>query len=203
MRFFYFASLCLALLSPSTAFPHASGHSASSDASAVAEKISVSGISNMGKVSGSLFRGAQPHLSSLDELKKLGITTIVDLRSASDQLRDDERARAEALGIHFVSIPLGGFSIPTAAQLAEFFALLRQTPAPKIFIHCQFGADRTGVFVAAYRIAFQHWSSDAALSEMHRFGFHNHWHPGMSGYVRALPALLQSDPTLKAALLPN
>lgn len=201
MRFFYCAFFCVALLSPSTAFPHAPGVPASRGASAAAEKISVSGISNVGKVSDALFRGAQPHLSSLDELKKLGITTIIDLRGEAHDFRDHEQARAEALGIHFVSIPLGGFSTPTDAQLAEFFALLRQTPTPKIFIHCQFGADRTGVFIAAYRIAFQHWSSADALAEMHRFGFHSHWHPGMITYVRALPVLLQSDATLKAALL--
>lgn len=201
MRFFYFAFFGLLLLSPSTAFPHAPAVPASSGASAAAEKISVSGISNMGKVSDSLFRGAQPDLSSLDELKRLGITTIIDLRCEAHDSRDHERRRAEALGIHFVSIPLGGFSIPTDAQLAEFFALLRQTPARKIFVHCQFGADRTGVFIAAYRIAFQHWSSDDALSEMLRFGFHRHWHPAMLHYVRALPALLQSDSTLKAAFL--
>lgn len=155
----------------------------------------------MGKVSDSLFRGAQPRLSSLDELKKLGITTIIDLRSEARDFRDHERAHAEALGIHFISIPVNGFSTPTAAQLAEFFTLLRQNPAPKIFIHCQFGADRTGVFIAAYRIVFQHWSSEDALSEMHRFGFHSHWHPGVITYIRALPTLLQSDPRLKAALL--
>jgi protein tyrosine/serine phosphatase len=177
------------------------GLPAPGNASADAEKISVSGIPNMGKVSDSLFRGAQPQLSSLKELKQLGITTIIDLRSEDHRSRDHERARAGALGIDFISIPVGGFSTPTGAQLAEFFALLRQTPAPKIFIHCQFGADRTGVFVAAYRIGFQHWSSDDALAEMHRFGFHRHWHPGMINYVRALPALLQSDPTLKATLL--
>jgi tyrosine-protein phosphatase SIW14 len=201
MRNFCFTVLCFVLLSPSTAFPHAPASPASANAASSAQKISVSGISNMGKVSDALFRGAQPHLSSLDELKKLGITTIIDLRSESPQSRDHERVRAEALGIHFISIPLGGFSTPTDAQLAEFFAVLRQTPAPKIFVHCQFGADRTGVFIAAYRIAFQHWSSDDALLEMRRFGFHRHWHPGMITYIRALPVLLQSDPALRAALL--
>jgi tyrosine-protein phosphatase SIW14 len=202
MRFFCSVLFSVVLLSPRTAFPHAFALPASSSAPAVAEKISVSGISNVAKVSDSLFRGAQPPLATLDELKSLGITAIIDLRGEDQQSRDHERDRAEALGIHFISVPLGGFATPTAAQLAEFFALLRETPAPKIFIHCHLGSDRTGVFIAAYRIAFQHWSSEQALSEMHRFGFHSHWHPAMGTYIRALPALLQSDPTLKAAL-PN
>ena len=200
MRFFSSVLFSLVLLSPCTAFPHAFALPASGSAPASAEKISVSGIPNVGKLSASLFRGAQPRLGSLNRLKSLGITTIIDLRSEAHDSREQERVRAQALGIHFISIPLGGFSTPTSGQLAQFFALLRQRPAPKIFIHCHLGSDRTGVFIAAYRIAFQHWSSDEALSEMHRFGFHSHWHPAMSTYVRALPALLQSDPTLKAAL---
>ena len=138
----------------------------------IAAKISVPGISNTGKVSDHLFRGAQPHLYDLAELKKLGINTIVDLRAESPQTRNRERLKAESLGIHFDSIPVGGFSTPTSAQLAEFFKLLREAPPQTIFVHCEFGEDRTGVFIAAYRIAFDHWSPDQALAEMHAFGFH-------------------------------
>jgi protein tyrosine/serine phosphatase len=165
-----------------------------------AQKISLPGIPNAGKVSDSLLRGAQPHLAHLDELKKLGVTTIVDLRKESPHTRERERVQAEALGIHFISIPVGGFSTPSSAQLAEFFILLRGAPPQKIFVHCEFGEDRTGVFIAAYRIAFDRWSSDQALSEMHAFGFNRLWHPSMVSYVLTLPDRLRSDPTLKSAL---
>ena len=164
-----------------------------------AEKISLNGIHDTGKVSDQLFRGAQPPLSSLPQLKILGITTIVVLRPEAPQTRESERLRAESLGLRFVYIPVGGFSNPTSAQLAQFFSLLRETPPQKIFVHCEFGEDRTGVFIAAYRIAFQHWSPEQALAEMYAFGFRGFWHPAMITFVRALPARLQSDPALKAA----
>lgn len=165
-----------------------------------AERVSVRGISGMGKVSSQLFRGAQPDLASLDELKTLGITTIVDLRAESAREREKERVRAEALGMHFVSIPIGGFSTPSSAQLAQFFALLRQSPSEKIFVHCRFGHDRTGVFIAAYRMAFEHWTPNQALSEMNAFGFNHTFHHGMGMFVRDFPNLLQSDPVLKSYL---
>jgi protein tyrosine/serine phosphatase len=166
----------------------------------VAKKISLPGIHNAGKISDSLFRGAQPDIAHLDELKKLGVTTIVDLRSEASDTRERERIQAESLGLHFISIPVGGFSAPTAMQLAEFFSLLRETPLQKIFVHCEYGRDRTGVFIAAYRIAFDHWSSDQAMSEMLVFGFNRRWHPAMVGFVQALPDRLHSDPTWKAVL---
>jgi protein-tyrosine phosphatase len=187
-----------ALLWSSTAFPHALPLPASSGPT-IAQKISVPGIPNMGKVSNALFRGAQPRLASFEKLQELGVTTIVDLRSESHG-RERERVRVESLGMHFITIPVGSFSTPTSAQLAEFFTLLRQAPLQKVFVHCQFGADRTGVFVAAYRIAFEHWSSDEALSEMLDFGFHRHWHPSMAAFVRSLPLGLRSDAMLKSAL---
>jgi protein tyrosine/serine phosphatase len=152
------------------------------------------------KISDSLYRGAQPNLAHLGELKKLGVTTIVDLRSESRHTREQEQTQAESLGMHFVSIPVGGFNPPTSEQLAQFFLVMRQTPVQKIFVHCRYGEDRTGVFIAAYRIAFERWSSDQAITEMLYFGFKRHWHPAMVNYVHSLPDRIHSDPLLKSAL---
>ena len=208
----FFSVLVLAsfLLSPSVSFPEfafstatassAANSSAASSAAGVsfAEKLSVDGLPNLGKISDQLFRGAQPSLSNLAELKELGVTTIVDLRSESSHMREQERLRAEALGIHFVSIPVGGFSNPSSAQVAQFFALLRQSPRETVFVHCRFGHDRTGVFIATYRIAFDHWTAEQALAEMSAFGFNHTWHPSMIGYVRDFANRLQSDPIFKS-----
>jgi tyrosine-protein phosphatase SIW14 len=166
----------------------------------IGQKISLPGIPNAGKISDSLFRGAQPDVSHLDELKKIGITTIVDLRSESSGTREREKIMAESLGMHFISIPVDGFSNPTSAQLAEFFTLFRQTPLQKIFVHCQYGKDRTGVFIASYRIAFDHWTANQAMKEMLAFGFNRGWHPSMAAFINDLSERLNSDPTLRAAL---
>src|SRR6266849_5050481 len=152
------------------------------------------------KVNDHLFRGAQPKISSLAELQKLGVTTIVDLRSEGFSTPRKEEQQAAALGMRFVRIPVGGFSNPTSAQLAQFFSLLRASPDQKFFVHCEFGDDRTGVFIASYRIAFDHWTADQAISEMLASGFNRRWHPYMLGFVRALPQRLRADGNLKSAL---
>jgi protein tyrosine phosphatase (PTP) superfamily phosphohydrolase (DUF442 family) len=186
---------------PSPSFPFwQSSPPPSASSPAVGQKISLPGISNAGKISDSLFRGAQPDVSHLAELKKLGVTTIVDLRRESAHTREREKIQAESLGMHFISIPVGGFSTPTSAQLAEFFLLVRETPFQKIFVHCEYGEDRTGVFIASYRIAFEHWTADEAVSEMLFFGFNGRWHPSMTTFIQSLPGRLQSDPTLQAAM---
>ena len=159
------------------------------------EKLHFAGISNGGKVSDQLYRGAQPRKGGLQQLKKFGITTIVDLRGEDASVREHEKKEAEAFGIRFVSIPVGGFSPPTSDQVAQFLSLFQEESA-KIFVHCHYGEDRTGVFVATYRMALQKWPADEAIKEMRFFGYNAFWHPAMTSYVHNFPSLLSATPAL-------
>jgi tyrosine-protein phosphatase SIW14 len=161
-----------------------------------AEKIRIPGIPNAGKVSEQLYRGAQPHIRSLTKLKEIGITTIVDLRAEDAGTRDQEKKEADRLGIDFVSIPVGGWSNPTNDEIATFLSLFNGQS--KVFLHCRLGEDRSGVFVATYRIAIQKWTAEQAIKEMYDFGFNGFWHPGMASFVRNFPARLTSVPELAA-----
>ena len=161
--------------------------------SAHAQKLKIAGIPNAGKVTDFLYRGAQPKAPGFAELKKLGITTVVDLRGASGET-EREGQEVEALGMRFVPIPSSGWSPPSDEHVAQFLSLIRANPGAKIFVHCRLGEDRTGVFIAAYRIAAQHWTADEAINELYSFGFHGFWHPGMRSYVREFPARFASAP---------
>jgi protein tyrosine phosphatase (PTP) superfamily phosphohydrolase (DUF442 family) len=59
--------------------------------------MAVFGIKDFGKVNEYLYRGAQPKQEGIEELKKLGIDTIVDLRGERQGLMEKERAHAESL----------------------------------------------------------------------------------------------------------
>jgi tyrosine-protein phosphatase SIW14 len=152
-----------------------------------AQKIHIPGVSDAGKVNDYLYRGTQPGEKGLKHLQKLGIDTIVDLRGEFPWEVKKEGSRAEKLGMRVVSIPGNGWSPPKDEQVAEFFALLQQQPRHKIYIHCWLGGDRSGVFLAAYRIAFDGWTPEQALAEMHQFRFHGFWHPAMTEYIRDFP----------------
>jgi tyrosine-protein phosphatase SIW14 len=173
---------------------------------AFGEKLHIAGIHNAGKISDSLYRGAQPKEAAFSELKLLGITTIVDLRGEDHGKIAWEKRHAESLGMRFVHIPVSGWSPPTDEQVAEFLTLFRSEPGQKVFVHCRFGDDRTGVFVATYRMALEKWSAEQAMKEMYFFGFNGFWHPSMKSYVRAFPERLNSSPILppvrRPAVLP-
>jgi protein tyrosine phosphatase (PTP) superfamily phosphohydrolase (DUF442 family) len=166
------------------------------------EKLRIDGIPNAGKITEQLYRGAQPRISSIARLKEMGITTVVDLRAEDAVMREREKEEAARLGIHFVSIPVGGWSNPTNEQIAHFLSLFGRDSNEKVFVHCHYGEDRAGVFVATYRMAIQKWTAEQALSEMYYFGFHGLWHPQMISFVRKFPARLSSVPALATVSSP-
>jgi len=160
------------------------------------KKLHIAGIHNAGKITDALYRGAQPKEEGLSELKMLGIATIVDLRGEDHEKVEWERKRAESLGMRFVHIPVSGWSPPTDEQVIQFLSLLRNEPGQKVFVHCRFGDDRTGVFTAVYRMAFEKWTAEQAMKEMYFFGFNGFWHPSMKSFIRDFPAHLNSAPAL-------
>lgn len=162
----------------------------------IAEKIYVPGISDFGKVNDFLYRGAQPKHNGVEQLKRFGIDTIVDLRGELHGLIKNERQRAESLGIRFINLPGSGWATPKDEQIAQFFSLVRERPRKKIFIHCWLGGDRSGMFIAAYRIAFDGWSPQQAIQEMRAFHYLHFWHPNMARWVEKFPDRLAQSPKL-------
>jgi tyrosine-protein phosphatase SIW14 len=190
-----FALFCCAA-AVGSAFAQAPQLTASAPPWTRAEKLRIAGIPNAGKVTERLYRGAQPNLSSIVRLKEMGITTIVDLRAEDTGMREEEKKEAERAGIHFVSIPVGGWSNPTNDQISKFLSPFEGYSQERVFVHCHFGRDRSGVFVAAYRMAIQKWPPEEAIKEMSYFGFNGFWHPGMMSFVRHFPARVTSVPAL-------
>jgi tyrosine-protein phosphatase SIW14 len=170
--------------------------------SAHGQKLHIAGIPNAGKITDVLYRGAQPNEVGLSELKMLGITTIVDLRGEDREKIAWERKHAESLGMRFVHIPVDGWSPPSDEQVVQFLSLLHDNPGQKIFVHCRFGDDRTGVFTAVYRVALEKWPVEQAIKEMYFFGFNGLWHPSMKTFVHDFPSRMNSAPGLASLRIP-
>ena len=196
-----FAAITLVLLSTAVAVGCSVRHAPNNQRRAVsqpafAEKIYLPGVSDFGKVNDFLYRGAQPKENGVEQLKTLGIDTIVDLRSELHGLIANERQRAESLGIRYINLSGSGWSTAKDEQIAQFFSLVRERPRRKIFIHCWLGGDRSGMFIAAYRIAVEGWSPEQAIQEMRSFHYLHFWHPNMARWVKAFPDRLAQSPKL-------
>jgi tyrosine-protein phosphatase SIW14 len=157
-----------------------------------AEKLSINGLPNAGKITETLFRGAQPSPSGYPQLKNLGIAIVVDMHNTGTDMEREKQA-VESLGMRYVSMPASAINGPTDEQVAQFLKLLRANPAEKVFVHCSLGADRTGVAVAAFRITQQQWNIDQAYNEMRDFHFHT-FLISMSHYVKRFPQNFAQNP---------
>jgi len=167
---------------------------------APAKTISIPGVPNAGSVTSTLFRGAQPEGAGYAGLQKLGINVVVDFRPENG-VANSERKAVESLGMRFVSLPWNAVALPTRDELLSFFTLLRDNPDKKVFIHCEYGRDRTGVMIALYRIAVDRWTPEQAIGEMKEFHYHSWIYPHLARYVRAFPATLAADPSLAITVL--
>jgi len=177
-----------------TAAQNGAGQSA---APAIAQKRELRGVGNFGEVSPTLFRGRQPSGEGMVELKKLGIEIVVNFRDQRDKI-ENERRQVESLGMTYVSIPWRASDTPDHRQVAQFLALLRANPNKKIFVHCHYGADRTGTMMAAHRMANQGWTAEQAYQEMRAFNYHWFWHRHMKRYVFAFLAAYSAEAAFAA-----
>jgi tyrosine-protein phosphatase SIW14 len=159
------------------------------------------GVPNFGKVSDTLYRGGQPTPSGFAALQKMGVAIIVNFRDESDEIASEKRL-VESLGIKYLGIPWSGEGLPSNAQLAQFLDVIHANPQTKIFVHCKRGADRTGVMVAAYRIALEHAPVSAAVSEMHQYHYAHFLLPHLQRYVDGLPNMLQAAQFSAPAAVP-
>lgn len=181
---------------------HGDPQERANDAHPVAQKIRVVGVSNFGQVTPNLYRGAQPTTKGFENLAKMGVDVVVDLREGNEG-NSEEKAVTQT-GMKFVSIPWR-CTTPKDDYFAKFLAIVRDSPGKKIFVHCHVGVDRTGMMIAAYRMSEQGWTADEALHEMRAFGFssfHQFMCYGLESYEQRFPTVITSSPafqTLRAS----
>lgn len=139
-------------------------------------------IKNFGQMDDRFYRGAQPSQGDIKDLAALGITTIIDLR---DDPKSYEKTEAEALGIHYVNIPMSDTKYPKQEQIDEFLKIANDPANGKFFVHCAGGRHRTGVMGAVYRYNLYGWNYDQVYKEMKDFDFYTRFgHGAMKDYVQ-------------------
>lgn len=121
------------------------------------------------KVDDGLYRGAQPSLAGFEQLSRMGVKTVINLRRPSRRMAR-ERARAEALGMRWVPLPIWAWWRPSPAQIEQFLAIATDPAARPVFVHCRLGKNRTGMMAAIYRIVHQGWTPAQAYQEGRRLG---------------------------------
>jgi tyrosine-protein phosphatase SIW14 len=128
------------------------------------------GLSNVGQVAPGICRGAQPEAEGYATLKKMGIKTVINLRTSAS-----EKKAVEAAGMRSIEMPMEMSTDHLATKVDRVVALMADPANQPVFVHCRHGQDRTGIVVAAYRMKVEGWRLADAEAEMQSFGFNDVW----------------------------
>ena len=134
---------------------------------------------NFYKVSDNVYRSEQPSLKEAEQLNKIGIKTIINLRSwHSDQ---DKIANTDMSEIR---IDMRAENI-TDEKIIQILKAIKNSPKP-VLIHCWHGSDRTGVVIAMYRLIFQNWTKKQVIEELMKPELNHHYkiYPNIQRYIQ-------------------
>ncbi len=133
------------------------------------------------RVDDKIYRGEQPRIpAGIEDLKRRGIKTIINLRGRDKNTAAEEKA-AQAAGITYISQPLPALSAPSDEAVNAVLEEIKKAEGP-VFLHCQHGKDRTGLIVACYRIN-NGWTYEQAMREAKKRGI-SRLQFGMRRYIK-------------------
>ena len=157
-----------------------------------AEPIPLEGVPNLHRIAPTLYRSEQPTSLGMKNLEKLGIRTVINLRFFNDDHDEVEGTSLRTERTKILTWRIGD------KHVIEVMNMLKKTENGPFLIHCQHGADRTGLMSAMYRILEQGWTPDEALQELTDggFGYHSMW-KNIIEYVKSVDV-----ESLRAAITP-
>jgi protein tyrosine/serine phosphatase len=138
-----------------------------------ARPIAVAGVPNLHQVSNNFYRSAQPDAQGFKALAtQYGVRTVVSLRAFNS-----DEILTRGLNLRLVRFKIHTWHIEREDVIGALRALRRAAKEGPVLLHCQHGADRTGLITTLYRILYEGWSKQSATEEMLQgnFGYHAVW----------------------------
>ena len=113
-----------------------------------------------------------------------GFKTIISLRTNPETRKEK---LCDKLGMKWINIKTGVFQTPSAEQFDQFRAIVNDPKNQPIYTSCEVDMDRTGVYVAAYRMVDQHWTVQQMQDEF-KSHHQKRWWPIFRKYERVVTA---------------
>lgn len=134
-------------------------------------KPEVHRIPNFGHIDSKLLRGGQPKgPGSFAALAALQVKTVISFRLEGDTPeREPEDVRR--LGMAYINIGLNAANeaLPQKSLIEHVLKEIEASPG-RVFVHCQYGCERTGLICACWRIRKCGWTPEQALIEADEYG---------------------------------
>jgi len=129
--------------------------------------VEIDGAPNLYRINQRLYRSAQPNAEGFAAVANdLSVKTIVNLRAlhADDGL-------VQGTGLEVVRVPIHCWNLPVDRIVLALHHIRDASERNPVLIHCNHGADRTGLVIALYRTLYNGWTKTAAVQEMIHGGY--------------------------------
>ena len=136
-------------------------------------KIDLPGARNVTRVDATIMCGGATTPEASTELKKLGFTSIVNLRREQEQGVDipASKAAAERAGLKYLHIPVDSAN-PDPKSVETFLAAVTDRSNQPVYIHCG-SANRVGAMWLIKRVVVDGWDVAKATEEAVAIGLTN------------------------------
>ena len=141
----------------------------------------VPGVTNFARVDTTIACAGATTPAAMAGLKKMGYSSVVDLRVATEPgaNSEEETAAARAAGITFVHLPFDA-AAPDPMLVANFLKAITLPANQPAFVHCASG-NRAAALWMIKRVAVDKWDVDRAQAEATALGMTS---AGMKTFVK-------------------
>jgi uncharacterized protein (TIGR01244 family) len=133
----------------------------------------VTGVTNYAKLDSTIACGGATTLEGIEELKKLGYKSIINLREASETGANVELSAvaAKSAGMKYVHIPMNR-NTPDPATADSFLKAIVDPEGQPVFVHCGSG-NRAAAMWMIKRMVVDKWDAEKAGTEAAALGLTN------------------------------
>jgi protein tyrosine/serine phosphatase len=117
---------------------------------------------------GEAYRSGQLDQDELEDyIRKFGIHTIINLRgrNAREPWYQEEIATCRKLNIRHYDLGLSADSAPSSGETERLLKIFHSAPRP-VLMHCQAGADRSGLAAALWKLVVDNASQSDAEKQL-------------------------------------
>ena len=127
------------------------------------KKADVPGVTNFTQMDATLACGGAPNAGGVENLKKQGFVSIINLRLDSEAGVKEEEAAVKAVGIKYVHIPFNG-AMPDTKVADQFLVAVSDKTNQPAYIHCGSGGRAAAMWMIK-RALKDGWATDRAVQE--------------------------------------
>jgi len=132
------------------------------------------------KIEGGLYLGPQPSRQDLEDARRHGVRTVIDLRAPAETVTPNG-ALVTTAGLDYVNVPVNKAAL-SQGLIDRLDEVMQQKQGP-FLMHCATGA-RAAMLVALRKAQQNRWNAERTLDEAALMGFDLRATPDFASFIK-------------------